>query len=48
MDGEIPHWLSYPLDENDYKNVKALYQRFGIEIPAEYEEFVKQDKSIKR
>ncbi len=29
----------YPLDENDYHDVKALCQRFGIPIPAEYEVF---------
>lgn len=43
-----PEWMvkfhtGYPLDENDYKDVKALCLRFGIEIPAEYEEFVKND-----
>jgi lincosamide nucleotidyltransferase A/C/D/E len=29
----------YTLDENDYHDVKALCQRFGIEIPAEYKTF---------
>jgi lincosamide nucleotidyltransferase A/C/D/E len=32
----------YPLDENDYHDVKLLCQRFGIPIPAEYEEFDKK------
>jgi lincosamide nucleotidyltransferase A/C/D/E len=44
-----PEWMvkfhtGYKLDENDYHDVKALCQRFGIEIPAEYEEFVKVDE----
>jgi lincosamide nucleotidyltransferase A/C/D/E len=29
----------YQLDENDYRDVKVLCQRFGIEVPSEYEEF---------
>lgn len=42
-----PAWMvkfhtGYRLDENDYRDVKALCQRFGIEMPAEYDEFVKQ------
>jgi len=41
-----PDWMvkfhtGYPLDENDYHDVKALCQRFGIEIPAEYNIFLK-------
>jgi lincosamide nucleotidyltransferase A/C/D/E len=45
-----PEWMvkfhtGYQLDENDYQDVKALCQRFGIEMPVEYEEFVKQDKN---
>lgn len=43
-----PEWMvkfhtGYPLDENDYKDVKALCQRFGVEMPSEYEEFQKND-----
>ena len=39
-----PEWLvefhtGYELDENDYRDVKALCQRFGIEIPEEYDRF---------
>ncbi len=39
-----PEWLvkfhtGYRLDENDYHDVKALCQRFGIEMPVEVEEF---------
>lgn len=39
-----PEWMvkfhtGYPLDENDYQDVKALCQRFGLEIPPEYAEF---------
>lgn len=29
----------YPLDENDYRDVKALCQRFGIALPFEYDRF---------
>jgi len=29
----------YPLDGNDYRDVKALCQRFGIDLPAEFESF---------
>ena len=29
----------YPLDENDYRDVKALCLRFGIPMPAEYAKF---------
>ena len=29
----------YPLDENDYHDVKLLCQRFGIALPAEYHRF---------
>ncbi|MFI5385054.1 MAG: nucleotidyltransferase domain-containing protein [Fimbriimonadales bacterium] len=31
----------YPLDENDFKDVSALSQRFGIEIPEGYDELRK-------
>lgn len=39
-----PEWMvkfhtGYQLDENDYHDVKALCQRFGIPMPSEYEEF---------
>ena len=39
-----PQWLvdfhaGYELDENDYHDVKALCQKFGIEIPEEYDRF---------
>ena len=49
-----PEWMvkfhsgyRYKLDENDYRDVKALCQRFGIEIPAEYEEFARADEGIR-
>ncbi len=43
-----PEWMvkfhtGYQLDENDYHDVKALCQRFGIEIPSEYEAFESKD-----
>ncbi|MEA2008280.1 MAG: nucleotidyltransferase family protein [Chloroflexota bacterium] len=39
-----PQWLvdfhtGYELDENDYRDVKLLCQKFSIEIPAEYDGF---------
>jgi hypothetical protein len=41
-----PGWLvkfhtGYRLDENDYHDVKALCQRFGITMPSEYDKFDK-------
>lgn len=44
-----PEWMvkfhtGYKLDDNDYHDVKALCQRFGLEIPAEYEEFVRLEQ----
>lgn len=39
-----PEWmvkfhLGYELDENDYRDVAALCERFGIALPTEYERF---------
>jgi lincosamide nucleotidyltransferase A/C/D/E len=34
----------YKLDENDYQDVKQLCQAFGIELPAEYAEFVSKER----
>ncbi len=31
----------YELDENDYRDVSALCERFGIALPAEYERFIR-------
>lgn len=41
-----PEWLvrfhsGYELDENDYRDVKALCERFGFALPEEYRKFVK-------
>jgi lincosamide nucleotidyltransferase A/C/D/E len=38
-----PEWMvkfhaGYPLDDNDYADVKLLCQRFGIKLPSEHEE----------
>ncbi len=47
-----PEWMvkfhtGYQLDENDYQDVKALCQHFGIKTPLEYEEFeIKDDKYL--
>lgn len=40
-----PEWMvkfhtGYKLDENDYYDVKLLCEKFGIEIPAEFAEFL--------
>jgi len=32
----------YDVDENDYRDVKALCQRFGIALPEVYEKFEKR------
>lgn len=44
-----PEWLvkfhtGYKLDENDFHDVQALCQRFGISMPAEYDEFMRKDQ----
>jgi lincosamide nucleotidyltransferase A/C/D/E len=41
-----PEWMvrfhtGYAFDENDYRDVKALCEHFGIAMPLEYEEFEK-------
>jgi lincosamide nucleotidyltransferase A/C/D/E len=33
----------YPLDENDYHDVKALCRRFGLPLPEEYGQFERED-----
>jgi lincosamide nucleotidyltransferase A/C/D/E len=40
-DNMVQFHTGYTLDENDYHDVKALCQRFGIAMPAEYAEFEK-------
>jgi lincosamide nucleotidyltransferase A/C/D/E len=42
-----PEWMvkfhsGYELDENDYRDVSALCERFGIALPAEYERFTRE------
>ena len=44
-----PEWMvefhtGYPLDENDYHDVKLLCQRFGIAIPEAYAAFVQVEE----
>jgi lincosamide nucleotidyltransferase A/C/D/E len=44
-----PEWMvkfhtGYAFDENDYRNVKALCEHFGIPLPLEYEEFEKNHR----
>jgi len=36
----------YTLDENDYHDVMALCERFGIPIPIEYESFIARDREV--
>jgi len=41
-----PEWMvkfhvGYELDENDYRDVSALCERFGIALPAEYARFTR-------
>lgn len=45
-----PEWLvkfhtGYPLDENDYRDVKLLCEKFGIPLPDEYRRFIRADKN---
>src|SRR5260221_5429726 len=42
-----PEWMvkfhsGYELDGNDYRDVSALCERFGIALPAEYERFTQE------
>ncbi|KXK13120.1 MAG: Lincosamide resistance protein [Chloroflexi bacterium OLB14] len=46
-----PEWLvkfhtGYQVDENDYHDVKLLCEKFNLEIPTEYEEFIARDKKL--
>jgi lincosamide nucleotidyltransferase A/C/D/E len=34
--------VGYDLDENDYRDVSALCERFGMALPAEYERFTRE------
>lgn len=43
-----PDWMvkfhtGYKLDEHDYHDVKLLCERFGIEMPHEYDEFLNKE-----
>lgn len=45
-----PEWMvefhtGYPLDEDDYHDVKLLCKKFDIEIPSEYAQFISRDKN---
>ncbi len=39
----IKFHYGYPLDADDYHDVNALCQRFGIALPAEFERFTSED-----
>ncbi|NOH01583.1 MAG: aminoglycoside nucleotidyltransferase [Chloroflexi bacterium] len=48
-----PEWMvkfhtGYKLDDNDYHDVKLLCQKFGIEIPPDYAEFIQKEKENAR
>jgi lincosamide nucleotidyltransferase A/C/D/E len=43
-----PEWMvkfhsGYPLKEKDFRDVSALCKKFGIDLPAEYEQFKKSE-----
>ena len=45
-----PDWLvkfhsGYELDENDYQDVKLLCEKFGLQIPEEFNEFIRNDQT---
>ncbi len=40
----MEYHTGYPLDENDYHDVKQLARKFGLEIPDEYNEFLENDQ----
>jgi lincosamide nucleotidyltransferase A/C/D/E len=35
---------SYELDENDYHDVQALCDKFGFELPEEYQKFIGKEQ----
>jgi len=46
-----PEWMvkfhtGYPLDEDDYHDVKLLCERFGIPLPQEYNEFAAREVNL--
>lgn len=40
MEYMVSFHTGYEVDETDYQDVKALCQRFGLELPLEIKEFV--------
>ena len=45
VDNMVKFHAGYELDENDYHDVKALCQRFGMDMPVEYDKFEKRGNS---
>lgn len=46
-----PEWMvkfhtGYQVDENDYHDVKLLCQKFGIEIPSDYDKFTTKESDL--
>jgi lincosamide nucleotidyltransferase A/C/D/E len=44
LENMVKFHTGYTLDENDYHDIKALCERFGIPIPVEYDAFVARDR----
>jgi lincosamide nucleotidyltransferase A/C/D/E len=44
LENMVKFHTGYSLDENDYHDVKALCQRFGIPMPVEYQPFQARDR----
>ena len=42
----IEYHTGYPLDNNDYHDVKLLSRKFHLEIPEDYKDFLEGDTSI--
>lgn len=43
LENMVKFHTGYALDKNDYHDVKGLCQRFGIELPSEYDKFDQKD-----
>lgn len=48
-----PAWMikfhtGYPVDDNDYHDVKLLCRKFGFALPAEYDEFKRKEENLEK
>ena len=41
----MDYHTGYPLDNSDYHDVKQLNQKFGLDIPEDYREFINEDSA---